>query len=183
MINSNRYWGQADAGTKSRRVSLTRICIYLIVRNGEIDHEVAKRERYPSGDANERGDAWIVGPREPEESNGDTWRCHHGRNQSLLRRDQSAASFGHELVVPDILRYSVGAAEHETNCDAHEGQTADALRPPSLFLEDYRKCLSCVSRGSVHTQRAPYREKHIQCSVNDSVVDSQDEQNRLEKKQ
>lgn len=133
-----------------------------VVGDAEEDEHHAEAEGGRRHDAHDPVDAGVVGPREPEQPEGEADGADFGRRESSLgwRADFSFGDSGvRDAVVALVVGDGVDDGGEHADCDAEEGQAADALAPASFLLE--------------HDGESG--EHHVQGAVDDGHVDAEEQ--------
>ena len=83
-------------------------------------------------------DAGTVGPREPEQTNGNEDRSDDGRGQACFRRCRSTVLLNDSVVALIVIHGEPDSQEH-ANRNTEESQAANTGAPSSALLENNRE--------------------------------------------
>lgn len=141
--------GPRDGVRGQDRRSEEGVRVDEVAHDAEVDEEYTEPEGGAARDAGDPVDGGRVGPREPEQADGDRDRGeHHGWQAGLGWCEPPVPLL--RVLVPLVVRNGVQRCDDHADHDAEECQPADALVPAAAFLVDDGE------GGEHHEQRAVY---------------------------
>lgn len=125
---------------------LTRV--NKVVHQGEEDQENAGRKEARSNNGDNPMDAGPVGPRKPEQTNGNQDGAENGGRQTSFRGGSATGRLGSDVVVSLVVKEGSNGRKGHADGNANEGKTANARAPATNLLEDNGE------GGKAHVQSA-----------------------------
>lgn len=125
-----------DGGGGERGGGVAEVGVDNVVGQAHVEQDHAETSEDTCADGDEPKGGWVVGPGEPEETNGEADRAQHGGRKTSLGGCFAVAPLDNLGVAALVIESRVEEGEDNTECHGQEGKRGIALGPAAGLLKD-----------------------------------------------